>query len=49
MVPEKWSEKGFKREFLGSYQMNRLTEFDLYIDIVSIVQMFCAKIFLRLV
>ena len=28
--------------------MNYLTEFDLYIDMVLIVYIFCAKIFLRL-
>ena len=30
-----------------NYQLNYLTEFDMYIDIVLIVYIFCAKIFLK--
>ena len=33
---------------LGNYQMNYLTEFDLYIDTVLTVYMFCVKIFFYL-
>ena len=32
------------RQVFGNYQINYLTEFDLYKDIVSIVNIFCAKI-----
>ena len=33
--------------FFGNYQMNYIAEFDLYIDIVLIVYMFCANFFFK--
>ena len=38
------SEKKCKKKNLRVFQMNSLKEFDLYIDIVLIVYMFCIKI-----
>ena len=48
MILEKnWLKKKFKRAFFRNYQMNYLIEFDLYIDFVLIVNMFCTKIDIR--
>ena len=50
MISEIMVRKRNKEEILGKYQINYITEFDLYTDIVLIVHMFCAKIlFLRLI
>ena len=35
----------FYEGIFGNYQMNYLTEFELYIDIGLIVYIFCAKFF----
>ena len=42
-------KNGKKKNFRGDFceLSDELTEFDLYIDLVSIVYMFCAKIFFK--
>ena len=47
MITEKIARKKSKRVFFRNYQMDYVIEFDLHIDIVLIVYMFCAKIFFK--
>ena len=41
----KYDKKKMQERILGNYQTNYLTEFELYIDIVIIVYIYCAKSF----